>query len=54
MKTFKQFYYLGETIVKRGDKWLVMNKAQDRVLGTHETELKAKKQLTAIEINKHK
>jgi len=44
---------LFETIVKRGNKWLVMNKAKTKVLGTHDSEEKAKKQLAAIEINKH-
>jgi hypothetical protein len=45
---------LNEVIVKRGDKWLVMNKAKTKTLGTHDTEAAAKKQLAAIEINKHK
>jgi len=31
-----------------------MNKAKTKVLGTHDSEEKAKKQLAAIEINKHK
>jgi len=52
MKTFKQ--YITETIVKRGNKWLVMDKAKTKILGTHGSEEKAKKQLAAIEINKQK
>lgn len=38
---------------KRGDKWVVTNKAGDKTLGTHDTEDQAKKQLAAIEISKH-
>lgn len=44
---------VNETIVKRDGKWLVMNKAKTKVLGTHDTEKKAKAQLAAIEISKH-
>jgi len=43
---------VNETIVKRDGKWLVMNKAKDKVLGTHDTEKMALKQLAAIEISK--
>jgi hypothetical protein len=41
-----------KTIVKRGDKWLVMNKEKTKVLGTHSTEQEALDQLQAIEANK--
>jgi len=43
---------VNETIVKRDGKWLVMNKAKDKVLGTHDTKELALKQLAAIEISK--
>lgn len=43
-----------ETIVKRGDKWLVMNAKGDKVLGTHDTKKKAEAQLTAIHISQAK
>lgn len=51
MKSFKTFIL--ETIVKRDDKFLVMNKDKTKTLGTHDTLKKAKKQLVAIEISKH-
>lgn len=51
MKSFKT--YLLETIVKRDDKFIVMNKEKTKTLGTHNTLKKAKKQLAAIEISKH-
>ena len=41
-----------EVISKQGNKWVVKSKA-GKVLGTHDTETSAKKQLTAIEISKH-
>jgi len=44
--------FLKETIVKRGKKYIVMNKAKTKVLGKHETRKSADKQLAAIEINK--
>lgn len=50
MKTFK---ILLETIVKRDDKFIVMNKDKTETLGTHNTLKNAKKQLAAIEISKH-
>ena len=50
MKTFK---ILLETIVKRDNKFIVMNKDKSKILGTHDTMKKAKKQLVAIEISKH-
>jgi len=50
MKSFKE--YIGETIVQRDGKWLVMNKKKDRILGTHDTKELALKQLAAIEISK--
>lgn len=45
---------LNESIVKRGEHWLVMNSDKTRVLGKHESEKKAKAQLAAIEISKKK
>ena len=45
---------LCESIVKRGNKWLVRNKDKTKTLGTHDTKQDAEKQLAAIEINKHK
>lgn len=50
MKSFKT---LLETIVKRNNKFIVMNKDKTKTLGTHTTWKKAKKQLAAIEISKH-
>ena len=47
-------YTLIEKIEKRGDKWVVLDSSGEKVLGTHETEEKAKKQLAAIEISKQK
>jgi len=44
--------FLKETIVKRGKKYIVMNKAETKVLGKHETRKSANRQLAAIEINK--
>lgn len=41
-------------IVHKGNKWMVMDSEGEKVLGTHETEKDAKKQLAAIEISKHK
>jgi hypothetical protein len=39
-------------IRKRGDKWVVMDEAESKVLGTHDSEEEAKKQLAAIEASK--
>jgi len=50
IRSFTQF--LKETIVKRGKKFIVMNKAKTKVLGKHNTRKSANKQLAAIEINK--
>jgi len=55
MKNFKIIrseMSLDESIVKRGDKWVVMNKDKTKVLGTHDSEKKAQAQLAAIEISK--
>ena len=41
-------------IQKRGDKFVVTNKAGSKVLGTHASKEKAQKQLAAIEISKAK
>jgi 8-oxo-dGTP pyrophosphatase MutT (NUDIX family)/2'-5' RNA ligase len=38
---------------KRGNKWVVTNKAGDKTLGTHDSKESAQKQLAAIEIHKH-
>lgn len=46
--------FLKETIVKRGKKYIVMNKAETKVLGKHETRKSANRQLAAIEINKER
>lgn len=43
-----------EFVEKRGNQWVVLNHARTKVLGTHPTEKKARAQLAAIEINKHK
>lgn len=40
-------------IRKRGNQWLVLSESE-KVLGSHSTKEKAKKQLQAIEISKHK
>ena len=42
------------SIVKRGGKYLVMNKAKTKTLGTHSSRAKAVKQLQAVEINKRR
>jgi len=39
-------------ISKQGDKWVVKSSDGKKVLGTHDSEEKAKKQLAAIEISK--
>ena len=41
-------------IVKRDDKFVVMDSEGKKVLGTHETKKEAAKQLAAIEISKKK
>jgi hypothetical protein len=46
--------FLQETIVKRGQKFVVMNRNKTEVLGTHRTKKEAGKQLAAIEISKSK
>jgi hypothetical protein len=45
---------LSEKIVKRGDKWLVMDSEGKKTLGTHDTKKAAEKQLTAIHISQSK
>ena len=44
---------LSEHVIKRGDKWVVTNKDETKVLGTHNTKEEAEEQLKAIEANKH-
>jgi len=41
-----------ESIVKRGDRYLVTNKEKSKVLGKHSTRGQALKQLAAIEASK--
>ena len=41
-------------IQQRGDKWVVLDHAGQKVLGTHGSEAEAKKQLAAIEISKQR
>jgi hypothetical protein len=43
----KKFKTLLETIIKRGDKYLLMSK-KGKVLGTHSSEKKARNQEVAI------
>jgi hypothetical protein len=50
VKSFKQF--ISESIIKRGNKWLVTDSKGKKVLGTHTTKAKALKQLIAIELRK--
>lgn len=45
---------LVERIVKRNGKFVVTNESGTKVLGTHDSYKKAKAQLDAIEISKHK
>jgi len=45
---------LREYVEERNGKWVVLNHTKTKVLGTHDTEEEANKQLAAIEINKHK
>ena len=40
------------SVKKMGNKWIVTDSGGKKVLGTHDTEEKAKKQLTAIELSK--
>src|SRR4026207_69959 len=40
-------------IEKRGEKWVVLSK-EGEVLGTHPSEEEARKQLAAVEANKHR
>ena len=42
----------GKHIVKRGNKYVVTNKARTKILGTHPTYAAALKQLQAIEASK--
>lgn len=50
---FTEFTEINEMIRKRGNKWVVMDRAGKKVLGTHPSREKALKQLRAIEISKH-
>lgn len=45
---------LVEYVEERDGKWVVLNHAKTKVLGTHPTKEQAMKQLDAIEINKAK
>ena len=51
---FNEYTLLNEKIAKRGNSWVVLNKAGTKVLGTHPSKKKAVKQLQAIEISKAK
>jgi len=51
---FSEFEEINEKIAHRGNKWVVLNKKGDKVLGTHSSREKAVKQLQAIEISKAK
>ena len=51
---FNEYTLLNEKIAKRGNSWVVLNKAGTKVLGTHPSRKKAVKQLQAIEISKAK
>ena len=51
---FSEFEEISEKIAHRGNKWVVLNKKGDKVLGTHSSREKAVKQLQAIEISKAK
>lgn len=44
---------LCEFVEHRGNKWVVVDHTRTKVLGTHDTEEEANKQLRAIEANKH-
>jgi hypothetical protein len=39
---------------KRGDKWVVVKKDDGKVMGTHDNEADAKKQIVAIHMNESK
>lgn len=52
-KSLKEQNELLETIVKRGDQWVLMNKAGTKVLGKHSTKGGALKQERAIQVSKH-
>lgn len=51
---FNEYTILNEKIAKRGNSWVVLNRAGTKVLGTHPSRKKAVKQLQAIEISKAK
>lgn len=51
---FSDYTELNEMIKKRDGKFVVLNKAGDKVLGTHSTRKEAVAQLQAIEISKAK
>jgi len=44
--------HLIESIIKRGDKYLVTDSSKQKVLGTHSSRGQALKQLAAIEASK--
>ena len=51
-ETAPELELLNEVVKKRGDEWVVMNKDETKVLGTHPSKTKALAQLRAIEANK--
>jgi hypothetical protein len=53
VNSFEEYIAINETIKKRGNNWVVLDKSGKKVLGTHPTHKKALKQLQAIEISKH-
>ena len=54
MNSFKEFVNdtISEHIEHKDGKWIVTNKSGTKVLGTHDSEKQAQKQLAAIEISK--
>lgn len=41
------------SVRKSGDKWVVVKQSDGSVVGTHNNEAKAKRQLVALNINVH-
>ena len=54
IKRLLEHYAVNEIIRKRGDKWVVLTKDGSKVLGTHDSESAADKQLQAIHISQSK
>lgn len=47
-----KLYFVSKKIEKRGDEWVVLDSSGEKVLGRHDSQESAKRQLRAIEANK--